>query len=56
MDKPSSDLITLAMELQALEAETFEIQDFVEVNNLNVAKSPGSCSTCSTCSTSSSCA
>ncbi len=56
------DLVSLALELQALESETFEIQDYVEINEMSAAAlapsatSTSSCSTSSTCSTTSCCA
>ena len=64
-------LVSLAMELQALDTETFEIQDYAEYEGLmgagktapvsqggdgNHATSTSSTSTCSTCSTTSCCA
>ena len=65
-------LVSLAMELQALDSETFEIQDYAEYDGLmgapskvapvsqggngNTATSTSSTSTCSTCSTTSCCA
>ncbi|WP_194909337.1 thiazolylpeptide-type bacteriocin [Catenulispora rubra] len=61
-------LVSLAMELQALDSETFEIQDYAEFDGLmgapagkqggngNHATSTSSTSTCSTCSTTSCCA
>ena len=59
-------LVSLAMELQALDSETFEIQDYAEYDGLlktpaqggngNHATSTSSTSTCSTCSTTSCCA
>ncbi|MGC0416015.1 thiazolylpeptide-type bacteriocin [Embleya sp. AB8] len=47
------DLTTLAKELQTLETETFEIQDYTETSDLLTAhKAESMCSTssCSTCS------
>jgi thiazolylpeptide-type bacteriocin precursor len=64
-------LVSLAMELKALDSETFEIQDYAEYDGLmgapaksspsqggngNTATSTSSTSTCSTCSTTSCCA
>jgi thiazolylpeptide-type bacteriocin precursor len=53
------DLVSLAAELQALESETFEIRDYVELDDMSLAissTSTSSCSTSSTCSTTSCCA
>ena len=58
------DLVSLALELQALESETFEVQDYAGVNDMSTAvgvtggsSTSSSCSSCcSTCSTTSTCA
>ena len=60
-------LVSLALELEALDSETFEIQDYAEYDGLlktpvaqggngNSATSTSSTSTCSTCSTTNCCA
>lgn len=69
--KSEGTLVSLANELQALDSETFEIQDYAEYDGLmgaapaktpsqggngNSATSTSSTSTCSTCSTTSCCA
>ena len=68
--KSEGTLVSLALELKALDSETFEIQDYAEYDGLmgtpaktpsqggngNTATSTSSTSTCSTCSTTSCCA
>jgi thiazolylpeptide-type bacteriocin precursor len=52
MEEPM-DALSLAQELQSLESETFEIQDYAEASEMLIVVADGSTSS-SSCSTSSS--